>query len=310
MNEERKRPDVGVVYRLSVLQDEEIADLKEQFNASGISFDASENDSMVVASLSFFVPLVEIILSPEFLQQVAIGILSSMAYEGMKLGVLKIWRDVTAKRANTRKNHQHPEEGSRIHFVGNGFSAVFPDTTDERIVCRFIDKAFDYLSHNNTNTKEYLVFENREICRYTEREMVEKAMYEHYRQDSIMMMVYQYICNNPNGSIQRLLEITNVQKEICMAAVAELKVRGVIQPSGVEAGQQSNGEWYTVCIKDFRDGSEFCACKIRSIITSDNESCEEGYWDTCCVCGKHLEDGFHYYNHYDGEDHDDMDGWE
>ena len=24
-------------------------------------------------------------------------------------------------------------------------------------------------------------------------------------------------------------------------------------------------------------------------------------------CGKPLEDGFHYYNHYDGEDHDDID---
>lgn len=23
--------------------------------------------------------------------------------------------------------------------------------------------------------------------------------------------------------------------------------------------------------------------------------------------GKPLEDGFHYYNHYDGEDHDDID---
>ena len=35
--------------------------------------------------------------------------------------------------------------------------------------------------------------------------------------------------------------------------------------------------------------------------------CDEwGYWDVCCTCGKPLEDGFHYYNHYDGEDHDDI----
>lgn len=33
-----------------------------------------------------------------------------------------------------------------------------------------------------------------------------------------------------------------------------------------------------------------------------------GFWfDICCACGKRLEEGFHYYNHYDGEDHDDMD---
>lgn len=34
---------------------------------------------------------------------------------------------------------------------------------------------------------------------------------------------------------------------------------------------------------------------------------EWGYWDVCCDCDKPLEDGFHYYNHYDGEDHDDID---
>ena len=42
-----------------------------------------------------------------------------------------------------------------------------------------------------------------------------------------------------------------------------------------------------------------------SAITSQME--EFGYWDVCCDCGKPLEDGFHYFNHYDGEDHDDID---
>ena len=32
-----------------------------------------------------------------------------------------------------------------------------------------------------------------------------------------------------------------------------------------------------------------------------------GYWDACCNCGKKIEDGHHFYNHYDGEDHDDID---
>ncbi|MBR6051057.1 MAG: hypothetical protein IKP68_07625 [Clostridia bacterium] len=58
---------------------------------------------------------------------------------------------------------------------------------------------------------------------------------------------------------------------------------------------------------EFHDDSEFCACKNRRSITSDTESNEFGYWDTCCVCGKHIEYGFHHYNHYDGEDHDDID---
>ncbi len=51
--------------------------------------------------------------------------------------------------------------------------------------------------------------------------------------------------------------------------------------------------------------ADFCKCTHCSAITSQME--EFGYWDVCCDCGKPLEDGFHYFNYYDGEDHDDID---
>ena len=51
--------------------------------------------------------------------------------------------------------------------------------------------------------------------------------------------------------------------------------------------------------------NDYCQCKNMKSITT--EACEHGYWDICCQCGKRIEGGFHYYNHYDGEDHDDID---
>ena len=51
--------------------------------------------------------------------------------------------------------------------------------------------------------------------------------------------------------------------------------------------------------------ADFCKCTHCSAITSQME--EFGYWDVCCDCGKPLEDGFHYFSHYDGEDHYDID---
>ncbi|WP_308698350.1 hypothetical protein [uncultured Thomasclavelia sp.] len=53
--------------------------------------------------------------------------------------------------------------------------------------------------------------------------------------------------------------------------------------------------------------NDFCKCKNVSSITIGLED-DLGYWDVCCECGKRLEDGRHYYNHYDDEDHDDIDG--
>lgn len=51
-------------------------------------------------------------------------------------------------------------------------------------------------------------------------------------------------------------------------------------------------------------GKKYCNCKNSSPITTGFED-DFGYWDVCCDCGKRIEDGHHYYNHYDGEDHDE-----
>ena len=52
--------------------------------------------------------------------------------------------------------------------------------------------------------------------------------------------------------------------------------------------------------------NDFCTCK--EIAGNYTELEEFGFWDMCCVCSKRIEDGFHYYNHYDGEDHIEYDG--
>ena len=54
-----------------------------------------------------------------------------------------------------------------------------------------------------------------------------------------------------------------------------------------------------------RKHSEYCSCVVRSAITSDCDD-DFGYWDVCVDCGKKIEDGYHYYNHYDGENHEEF----
>ena len=48
-------------------------------------------------------------------------------------------------------------------------------------------------------------------------------------------------------------------------------------------------------------GYDFCKCKTASLTTGFED--DFGFWDVCVNCGKRIEHGHHYYNHYDGEDH-------
>lgn len=46
---------------------------------------------------------------------------------------------------------------------------------------------------------------------------------------------------------------------------------------------------------------EYCTCKRSSSLYTN--TLEWGEQDMCSDCDKPIEDGFRYYNHYDGEDH-------
>lgn len=50
---------------------------------------------------------------------------------------------------------------------------------------------------------------------------------------------------------------------------------------------------------------EYCQCGIRTAVTSGFED-DFGYWDVCTNCGKKIEGGHHFYNHYDGKDHEEF----
>ena len=51
---------------------------------------------------------------------------------------------------------------------------------------------------------------------------------------------------------------------------------------------------------------DYCTCEVSKGTCTEFED-DWGYWDVCTSCEKKLEDGYHYYNHSDGEDHDDID---
>lgn len=52
--------------------------------------------------------------------------------------------------------------------------------------------------------------------------------------------------------------------------------------------------------------NEYCTCSGRSSVYADTESNDFGYWLVCSDCNKKIEGEFHEYDHYDGEDHDDI----
>lgn len=51
--------------------------------------------------------------------------------------------------------------------------------------------------------------------------------------------------------------------------------------------------------------TEYCKCNSIKALTTGFDD-DFGYWDVCVTCGKKIEGGHHFYNHYDGEDHEEF----
>ena len=67
--------------------------------------------------------------------------------------------------------------------------------------------------------------------------------------------------------------------------------------AGIEERIQEN----LLRVKRKQERDLFCQCKsVGEVAVVEGEN---GYWDVCCTCRRPLLNGFHEYNHYDGEDH-------
>ena len=311
MSEIKKQPDVGIIFYEGLFNGEEIESVKTQFDSVGLSFGAATKKAVTMACIDFFVPLVQIVLSQEFLQQLAGDIITNAAYDIVKNCCLKVWRSIISKKPKKITEDKITEYENCIQLSGNGFNAVFPQTTDETIIIHYIDKSFEYLSHNSTKQREFLVLDEKgDLRRFTEREVIELAIQKQRQDKSVLMRVYSYIKNNPNCDIHSIAENTKFNEKLCLSAVLELQARCTIREIPFSLDGTNRTCFYSAGALPFFDDSEYCSCKNSHPITSDNDSNNFGYWDTCTMCGKHIEDGFHYYHHFDGEDHDVSDIWE
>ncbi len=100
-----------------------------------------------------------------------------------------------------------------------------------------------------------------------------------------------------------------MKKEIKKVTLNELIFTEALKEKTFKVFEVTNEEETDVLYinSKFKNTEEgFCECETIKGTYSDVDSDQFGYWDMCTVCNKKIEDGFHYYNHYDGEDHDDI----
>ena len=115
--------------------------------------------------------------------------------------------------------------------------------------------------------------------------------------------VFNYIKDHPSCTSFDIHKALDVPPLAVLMAASELIKRGFIilttTPSNIP-----DFEWMAYStIKDyFVDDSKYCSCK--ALYSSTIEPVDVGYWDVCTICGKRIQNCFHYYPEFKGQEYD------
>ena len=136
--------DIGIVYYKNSFDVAELNAIETELAKRGLKLISHERSPYVNASIDFFVPYLELLLSPDMM---ALGqnLLTSLGSDGIKWLLKYIYNKFHKKPVFKIKDGNITEETANIHFVVGNNRLVLPVDTDmekfEYVVDRFISAA-------------------------------------------------------------------------------------------------------------------------------------------------------------------------
>ena len=119
------KPDIGIVYIKNTFEPCELNEVTTELEEYGLKLMTHEKSPYINASIDFFVPFLQILVSPEIVSAFSQGLLNSATYDGIKALFKRIYRKFHAKSVSKIQNGNIIEESANIHFVvGNNHIVV------------------------------------------------------------------------------------------------------------------------------------------------------------------------------------------
>ena len=178
------KPDIGIIYGKGSFKDSELEALANEFAAYGLRLAAEERSPFINAAVDFFIPFLQIMLSPEMVSALSQGLLSCATYDAIKMLLASI----------RNKFYHHPickiqggkvtEETANIHFVVGNNLLVLPIDIDDEKYQYTVDK-FMELAASTLPERPIYSFYSEEMDQFLQKtqEEIIKSEYEQWKKD-------------------------------------------------------------------------------------------------------------------------------
>ena len=169
MSEEKS--DIGIIYIKNTFEQCELDEATTELEKYGLKLIAHERSPYINASIDFFFPFLQILVSPEIVSAFSQGLLTNAMYEGIKALLKRIYRKFHEKPVSKIQGGKIIQESANIHFVVGNNHIVLPVDVDmdkfEYVVDQFMLVTTQHIPTKTTYTfysdKDNVVLSKTEI---------------------------------------------------------------------------------------------------------------------------------------------------
>jgi len=168
------KPDIGIVYYNNSFEVLELAEIEKEMTSYGLKLMAYERSPYINASIDFFIPFIQILISPDMVQALSQGLLTNAAYDGISALLKRIYGKFHKKPIFKIQNGNVTEEPANIHFIVGNNHLVLPVDVDmekfEYVVDKFMST--DATSAPRETTYTFFSENDNVVLSKTENEII------------------------------------------------------------------------------------------------------------------------------------------
>lgn len=140
------KPNIVIIYDEGAFSEEEHGQFLQAFSNNVLSAQMLTRSPYVYASLDFFVPSVEILLSPEIVQAIYCNLAAAAIITSLKVMLKLIWKQFHKKPFYKVTNHKITESDPNIQFSVGKNIMVLPVDVDQEKYEYAVDRFFEIAS--------------------------------------------------------------------------------------------------------------------------------------------------------------------
>lgn len=172
---------IGIIYSKGAFEVEELDDLKEELKIHRVSLLIHEKSSIINAALDFFVPAVEILLSPDIVTPLIQGVLPNAVWDAIKYTVNRLYQKFHNRPIAKIQGGKVTEETANIRFsIGNNHMILPVDIEREKYQYA-VDKFIEFAAKAMPVESTYVWYSENDntLCIKTERQIIEEEVENH-----------------------------------------------------------------------------------------------------------------------------------